>query len=119
MHKVSLSSSCSSHKRKILSSVKKTTAVLKKAMTEKSVKWKSREWYRATKTGWQQPAGSSGGQSSQDAWEHAKPKGKEVSAEYEAIDALVKEKNHVEQEWQGECEKRSGPVHNAPKRGCR
>ena len=37
---------------------------------------------------------SSGRQSSQDAWEHAKPKGKwkEVSAEYEAINVLVKEK---------------------------
>ena len=32
--------------------------------------------------------------SSVDAWEHAKPEGKwkEVSAEYEALDALVKEK---------------------------
>ena len=46
--------------RKRLSSVKKTTAVLKKAMTEKSDRWKSREWYGTTKTRWQQPAGSSG-----------------------------------------------------------
>ena len=47
-----------------------------------------------TKTRWQQPAGSSGGQSSVDAWEHAKPKGKwiEVSADYEVLDALVREK---------------------------
>ena len=72
---VSLSSSCSSHKRKRLSSAKKTKAVLK-AMTEKSDKWKSREWYGTTKTRWQQPAGSSGGQSSLDTWEHVKPKGK-------------------------------------------
>ena len=85
---------CSARKRKGLSSVKKTTEVLKKAMSEKSEKWKSREWYGTTKTRWQQPAGNSGGQSSLDAWEHAKPKGKwkEVSAEYEAINALVKEK---------------------------
>ena len=67
---------CSARKRKGLSSVKKTTAVLKKAMAEKSEKWKSREWYGTTKTRWQQPAGNSGGQSSLDAWEHAKPKGK-------------------------------------------
>ena len=94
MHRVSPSSSCSSHKRKRLSRVKKTTAVLKKAMTEKSDKWKSREWYGTTKTRWQQPARSSGRQSSHDAWDPAKPKGKwkEVSTEYEAIDALVKEK---------------------------
>ena len=95
MHTVSLSSSCSSHKRKLLSSVKKkTAAVLKKAMTEKSDKWKSRDCYGTTTSRWQQPAGNSGGRSSHDTWEHAKPKGKwkEVSAEFEAISVLVKEK---------------------------
>ena len=42
----------------------------------------------------QQPAGSSGGQSSVDTWEQAKPEGKciEVSADSEVLDALVKEK---------------------------
>ena len=41
-----------------------------------------------------QPAGSSGGQSSVDTWEHVKPEGKwmEVSADYRVLDALVKEK---------------------------
>ena len=94
MHRVSLSSSCSSHKRKRLSSVKKTTAVLKRATTEKSEKWKSRDWYGTTKTRWQQPARSSGGHSSHDAWDHAKPKGKwkEVSAEFDAVGAVVKER---------------------------
>ena len=63
-------------------------------MTEKSERWKSREWYGTTKIRWQQPAGSRRGQRSVDTWEHAKPKGKrkEVSAEYEALDALVQEK---------------------------
>ena len=46
MQRVSLSSSCSSHERERLSSVRKTTAVLKKAMIEKSDKWKSRRWVR-------------------------------------------------------------------------
>ena len=46
--------------KKRLSSVKKTTLVVKKAITEKSEKWKSREWYGTTKTMWQQPAGSGG-----------------------------------------------------------
>ena len=56
-------------------------------MPEKSDRWKSREWYGTTKTRWQQTAGSR-------RLEHAKPKGKwkEVSAEYEALNALVKEK---------------------------
>ena len=59
-------------------------------MTEKSDKWKSRVvWNHG-----QQPAGGSEGQSSLDAWEHVKPKGKwkDVSAEFEVLDALVKEK---------------------------
>ena len=49
---------------------------------------------RIHETKWQQPVGSSGGQSSVDAWEHAKPKGKwiEISADYRVLDALVKEK---------------------------
>ena len=41
-----------------------------------------------------EPAGSSGGQSSVDVWEHAKPQGKwtEVSADCRVLGALVKEK---------------------------
>ena len=63
-------------------------------MTEKSDRWKSRDWYDSTKTRWQQPAESSGGQSSVDTWEHVKPEGKwiEVSADCRVLDALVKEK---------------------------
>ena len=34
------------------------------------------QWYGTTKTRWQQPAGSSGRQSSVDTWEHAKLEGK-------------------------------------------
>ena len=88
--------------RKTFQRWKKTTAVLKMAMTEKSVKWKSKEWYGTTKTRWQQPARSSGGRSSDDEVEHAKPKGmwKEVSAEFDAVGAVVKEeKKHVTQKW--------------------
>ena len=64
------------------------------AMTEKNERWKSGEWYGSTKTSWQQPAGSCGGQSSVDAWEHAKPKGKwtEVSTDCRVLDAPVKGK---------------------------
>ena len=82
------------HTRKRLSSVEKTTAVLKKAMAEKSEKCKSRDWCGTAKTRWQQPVGR---QSSHDAWEHAKPKGKwkEVSAEFDAVGAVVKEKKNT------------------------
>ena len=75
------------------SALRKTTAVLKKATTEKSDRWKSRERYGTTKTRWQQPAGSSGGQSSVNTWEQGKPEGKwiEVSADYEVLETLVKE----------------------------
>ena len=71
-------------------------------MTKKNERWKSREWYGSTKTRWQQPAESSGRQSSVDAWEHAKPKGKwtEVSADYRVLDALVKEKEIT---WAKSC----------------
>ena len=76
----------------------------------KNDRWKSREWHGTTKNRWQQPVGSSGGQSPVDTWEHAKPEGKlnVVSAEYEVLNALVKKKeNHVDQERQGKREKRS------------
>ena len=55
---------------------------------------RSRDWYEITKTHWQQPAGSSGGQSSFDAWDHAKPKGKwkEVTEEFDAPKESVKER---------------------------
>ena len=67
--------SCSSHKRKRLSRVKKTTAVLKRAMTEKRERWQSKAWYGNRKSRWQQPARGDGGQSSHDTWDTAKPKG--------------------------------------------
>ena len=75
-------------------SVWKTTLVLKRAMTEKSDRWKNREWYASSKTRWLQPAGSSTGQSSVDTWEHVKPRGKwtQVTADYRVLDILVKEK---------------------------
>ena len=77
-------------------------------MTEKNERWKSGEWCGSAKTRWQQSAGSSGGQSSADAWEHAKPTGKwtEVSADNRVLDAQVKEKeNHVDNERQRKLEK--------------
>ena len=65
---------------------------------------------------WQQLAESSGGQSSVDAWEHAKPKGKltEVSADYRELEALVKEKTITwTKERQRKRNKRSRTVRHA------
>ena len=82
---------------KTLSRVKKTTAVLKRAMTEKSDRWQSRDWYGNTKTRRQQTAGGVGGQSSHDTWDTAKPKGmwKEISAEIDAMETAVKDKKNT------------------------
>ena len=82
-------------------------------MTQKSDKWKSREWYGTTITRWQQPAGSSGGQSSVDSWEQAKPKGKwiEVSADTEVLDALVKEKKITRSKSGKESAKREADLY--------
>ena len=64
---------------------------------------------------WQQPAESSGGQSSENAWEHAKPEGKwsEVSADYRALEALVKEKKITWTKSRRESEKREATVRHA------
>ena len=58
-------------------------------------------------------AGSSGIQSSVDTWEHAKPKGewKEVSAEYEVLDALVKEKKITQTKSGKESAKREADLY--------
>ena len=83
-------------------------------MTEKSEKWKSRDWYGTTKTRWQQPAGCSGGQSAHDAWEHAKPKGKwkAASAEFDAVGAVVKEKKSTwHKSGRESCSKRQAEFH--------
>ena len=56
MLRVSIASSCSSPKRGGLSKVKKRSAVLKRAMTEKREKWQNKEWYGKTKSHWRQLA---------------------------------------------------------------
>ena len=77
-------SSCSPDKRRKRSSVQRTTAVLKKTMTEKNERWEVESGMVQRK---QQPTGSSGGQSSIDAWEYSKPEGKwtEVSADHRVL----------------------------------
>ena len=93
----SLSSSCCSSKRRRLSKVKKTTAVLKRAMTEKRERWQGNEWYGRPVYRWQQPTGCDGGQSSTDTWDISQTKGKwrEISAEMDAVVTTVKEKTNT------------------------
>ena len=87
MHKVSLSSSCSSHKRKRLSSVKKTTAVLKKAMTEKVIGGKAASGMAPRKPGGSNPREAAGDKAPWTPGSTRNEKWKEVSAEYEALNA--------------------------------
>ena len=95
----------------VLSKVKKT-AVLKRAMTEKRERWQSKDWYRNTKSRWQQPAGCGGGQSSHDTCDTAKPKGKwrEISAEIDAVETIVKEKKNTSHKSGKESTKRETEV---------
>ena len=102
MHRVSISSSCSSPKRVRLSTVKKKTAGLKHAMTEKRERWQNKECYGKTKSRWQQPAREDGGQSSQDTWTNSQLQGKwkEISADIDAVGNTVEEKTNT---WNKSC----------------
>ena len=92
--KVSLSSSCSLQRRGKRSSVKKTTAILKRATTDQNDEWKSRvvclhenKIVATCREQW-------GDKSSVDTGEHVKPEGKwiEVTPDYRVLDALENEK---------------------------
>ena len=81
---VSISFSCASPERERLSTVKKKSAVLKRAMTEKRERWQNKEY----------PAGEDGGQSSHDTLKISQPQGKwkEICAEIDAVGKAVSEK---------------------------
>ena len=81
---------------------KKTTAVSKRAMTEKRERWPGKDWYGRPKYGWQQSAGCDGGQSSHDMRDTSQPHGKwrEISAEMDAVRTTVKEKTNM---WNKSC----------------
>ena len=83
--------------RERLSEVKKTTAVLTRAMTEKRERWQGKEWYGKAKPRWQQPAREDGGQSPHDTRGISQSKGKwrEISAEMDAVGTAVKEKTNT------------------------
>ena len=82
-------------KRGRLSKVEKTTAVLKRAMTENRETWQGNG--KETKSRWQQTVWFEGGQSSHDTWDISRPKGKwrEISAEMDEVGSAVKEKSNT------------------------
>ena len=49
MHRVSISSSCSSPKKEAVLTVKKNSAILNKAMTDRHARWSKKEWYSKSK----------------------------------------------------------------------
>ena len=85
-HKVSISSSSVSVRRKDHpSKVKKNIAVLKRAMSQRSTGWSSRDWTSRTKDR---------GQSSADEWKasHKEGKWRDVSANLDEVFKTAKEK---------------------------
>ena len=100
-------------KRERLSTVKKKTPVLKRAMTEKREKWQTKEWYGKAKSRWEQLAGEEGGQSSHDKWKNSQPQGKwkEISVEIDAVETTVKEKTNTWNKSSKESVKRESELH--------
>ena len=54
--------------------MKKNTAALQRAMTEKRESWQNKQWHGKAKSRWQQTAGEYGGQSSHDTWKFSRLK---------------------------------------------
>ena len=102
MHRVTVSSSCSSHKKEAVSSVKKTSAILKKAVTDRHVRWPKKEWYSKTKPHWRQSSGEEVGQISHDEWKSSKPQGKwkEICGNGCMEDRCERENEYLEQKLQ-------------------
>ena len=82
--------------------MKKNSAILKKAMTDRHARWSKKEWYSKSKPQWRLPAGEDAGQSSQDKWKSSKHQGKwkEISLEMDALGSTLKEKTHT---WNKRC----------------
>ena len=84
--------------------VKKSLAVLQKAMTKNNSSWSSREWH--TKTKWQSSPVDAGAQSSHERWSGPKPwmKGKEVVRPVHQLACLVRDKKGT---WIKSCDESS------------
>ena len=100
-------------RKEAVSSVKKTSAILKKAMTDGHARWPKKECKNKAKPHWRPPAGrgEEGGQSSHDKWTSSKPQGKwkAISAEIDTLRTTVKEKNeYLEQKLQRQRQERIG-----------
>ena len=74
MHRVSVSSSCSSTRKEAVSNVKKKSAISKRAMTERQERWLPKGVVKQTKSHWRQLVGIEVGQNSHDKWRSTEPK---------------------------------------------
>ena len=85
-----------------MSTVKKNSAILKQAMTDRHARWSKKQRYSKSKPHWRSPAGEDAGQSSHDKWKSSKPQGKwkEISLEMDALESALKEKTHT---WNKTC----------------
>ena len=85
-----------------MSKVKKISAILKRAMTERHTGWSRKDWNSRSKTHWRSSAVEDAGQSSHDKWKSSKIQGKwkEVSREMDVLDSSLKEKKHI---WNKSC----------------
>ena len=93
MQRVSLSSSVSLETRKPVSKVERTSAILKKAMTEKQSKL-PRKAGRQSKDQWSNSSTRQDAHSSQDAWKSASSNArwKEITNEVETQQRMIQEK---------------------------
>ena len=98
MHRVSISSSCSSPKREAVSTVK-----------EKHARWSQKESHSQSKPHWRSPAGEDAGQSLPDKWKSSKTPGhmeRDLPRDGCVGVSLGRKDAHLEQELQRKRQKR-------------
>ena len=100
VHRVSISSSASSARREPVSKVRKKSAILKRAMTERRTGWSGRDWNSKPRNHWRSSPVE--GSSLHDKWKSSKPQGKwkDISAEMDALGLAFKETSNT---WTKNC----------------
>ena len=85
-----------------MSKVRKNSAILKRAITERRTRWSGRDWNSEPKSHWRCSPVEGAGQSSRDEWQSSKPQGKwkEISTEIDALGSALKEKSDT---WTKSC----------------
>ena len=83
--------------------MEKTSAILKKAKTDRHARWSKKDWYfKKTKPHWWPSAGEEVGQTSHDKRKSSKPHGKwqEISVEMDTLGSTLKEETNT---WTKSC----------------